>query len=83
MFQLLYTGSGADPGFLKGGDFCKGGSHYSLSDQQNMRGGSLLIFFLCVSSKWGVTSHLFHPPGSSQTAGCSLHISVFSRYLNK
>ena len=27
---------GADPGFFKGGDFCKGGGcDYSLSDHQN------------------------------------------------
>ena len=30
--------SGADPGFIKGGDFCKGGggSDYLMSDDQNM-----------------------------------------------
>ena len=49
--------------FYKGGG---GGGDYSLSDQQNMSAGSLLlIFVLCVSSKWGVTSHLFHSPGSA------------------
>ena len=44
--------------FVKGGG---GGGNYSLSDHQNMFAASLLICFLCVSSKWGVASHPSHP----------------------
>ena len=43
-------------------------SDYGISNCQNIWAGSLLlIFLLCVSSKWGgggVTSQSFHPPGS-------------------
>ena len=66
--------SRADPGFFKGGDFCKrGGGVTSFSDHQNMEAGSLfLIFFLFVSSKWGVTSHPFHPPPLDPSSGLDL-----------
>ena len=48
------------------GDFCKGGVTIHCLNKQNMLAESLLLIsFLSVSSKWGVTRHPFHPPGSA------------------
>ena len=59
----------------KGMTFVLGGRGWLfIDDHQNMRVWSLLlIFFLCASSKWGVTNHPYHPPGSVLV---NLHVAL-------
>ena len=58
---------GRIPDFSKGGDFCKGGGvtiNCPITKICELK-ACFLYFFLSVSSKWGITSQPFHPPGSA------------------
>ena len=61
------------------GDFCKGGgvTIHCLNKQNMLAESLLLISFLSVSSKWGVTRHPFHPPWIRSSGGRGFEVRFF------